>query len=86
MEMEPSRTSIRERVEQAIAMCRPYLQADGGDVELLRITDDGVVEVSFVGTCVECPMSRMTLRAGLERTILWCAPEIRRVEEVRPGH
>ena len=84
--MQISDSSVRARVEQALAMCRPYLQADGGDVELLRITDDGVVEVSFVGTCVECPMSRMTLRAGLERTILRCAPEIKRVEELRQGH
>ena len=80
---QPAERSVRERVEQALALCRPYLQADGGDVELLRITDDGIVELKFHGTCVVCPMSRMTLRAGLERTILRSSPEIRRVEELR---
>lgn len=73
---------VVERVERAIALCRPYLQADGGDVELLRVTDDGIVELMFLGTCVVCPMSRMTLRAGLERAILKAAPEVRRVESV----
>jgi Fe-S cluster biogenesis protein NfuA len=75
--------SLQERVQRALALCRPYLQQDAGDVELVRITDDGIVEVKFHGTCVECPMSRMTLRAGLERTVLQSAPEIKRVEEVR---
>ena len=61
---------------------RPYLQADGGDVELLRVTDDGFVEVRLIGSCVSCPMSRMTLRAGVERKILRDIPEVRRVEQV----
>jgi Fe-S cluster biogenesis protein NfuA len=77
------KSSVREHVEHALALSRPYLQADGGDVELINITDDGIVELKFHGTCVICPMSRMTLRAGLERAILECAPEIRRVEQVR---
>ena len=67
-------TSVRERVEKALGLCRPYLQADGGDVELLNITEDGIVELMFHGTCVICPMSRMTLRAGVERAILKFAP------------
>jgi Fe-S cluster biogenesis protein NfuA len=74
--------SVVERVERALALCRPYLQADGGDVELLRVTEDGIVELAFQGTCVVCPMSRMTLRAGLERAILKAAPEVRRVESI----
>lgn len=73
---------VRDRVERAIASCRPYLQADGGDVELVQLTDDGIVELRFQGTCVICPMSRMTLRAGLERAILKAAPEVRRVESI----
>ena len=81
--MESLETSpVRDRVEQALAMCRPYLQADGGDVQLVNVTSDGIVELRFTGTCVVCPMSRMTLRAGLERTILMCAPEVKRVEAV----
>ena len=75
--------SIRERVEKALTVCRPFLQADGGDVELFNIADDGIVELRFHGTCVLCPMSRMTLRAGLERAIMRSAPEIKRVESVR---
>ena len=74
--------SLRERVEQALAMCRPFLQADGGDVELIRIGDDGIVELVYRGTCTVCPMSRMTLRAGIERAIIQRAPEVKRVEAV----
>ena len=74
---------IRERVEQALRMCRPFLQKDGGDVELVGIVDNRIVELRFQGTCIVCPMSRMTLRAGLERTILRCVPEIERVEAVK---
>ena len=74
--------SIKDRVEQALATCRPYLQKDGGDVELLRIAEGGIVELKYHGTCVICPMSRMTLRAGIERAIMQRAPEIKRVEAV----
>lgn len=74
--------SLKERVEQALALCRPFLQKDGGDVELLHILEGGIVELKYHGACVICPMSRMTLRAGIERAILQCAPEIKRVEAV----
>lgn len=77
---------LKARVERALEICRPYLQADGGDVELLRIGDDGVVEIAYHGTCVVCPLSKMTLRAGIERTILRCAPEVRRVEALEGKH
>jgi Fe-S cluster biogenesis protein NfuA len=83
-DMEEQKTmTVREKVEMALQMCRPYLNADGGDVELVQITDDGVVEVRLQGVCSGCPMSRMTLRAGIERAVLQCAPEIKRVEEVK---
>jgi Fe-S cluster biogenesis protein NfuA len=75
--------TIIARIEHALEICRPYLKADGGDVELVSVGQDGVVELRFLGTCVTCPMSRMTLRAGLERVILESAPGIRRVEERR---
>ena len=74
--------SLKTRIEEALAQCRPFLQADGGDVELLRIDSGGIVEVRFHGTCIQCPMSRMTLRAGIERIIMKRAPEIKRVESV----
>ncbi len=82
--MEEQKTmTVREKVEMALQMCRPYLNADGGDVEFVQITDDGVVEVRLQGVCSGCPMSRMTLRAGIERAVLQCAPEVKRVEEVK---
>ena len=75
---------LTERLQLALAKCRPYLQADGGDIELATVHDDGVVEVSFLGACAICPISRMTLRAGIERAILKFAPEVKRVEAVSP--
>ncbi|MGA2622821.1 MAG: NifU family protein [Bacteroidota bacterium] len=75
-------TTIRARIEQALAVCRPYLQADGGDVQLISTSRDGIVELKYQGTCVYCPMSGMTLRAGIERAILQRAPEVKRVEAV----
>ena len=74
--------SLKERLEKALEISRPYLQKDGGDVELVSFGDDGVVELRLQGTCVICPMSRMTLRAGIERIIMRCAPEVKRVEAV----
>ena len=79
--MERSST-LEERIEQALTLCRPYLQKDGGDVELKNIGADGIVELMFHGTCTICPLSRMTLRAGIERAILKYAPEVKRVEAV----
>jgi len=74
--------SLQQRIENALALCRPFLHADGGDVELVGITDENIVELRYRGTCVVCPMSKMTLRAGLERAILQAAPEVKRVESV----
>lgn len=74
--------SIVRRVEKSLESVRPFLQADGGDVELVRVTNDGFVEVKLTGACVSCPMSRMTLRAGVERSLLRDIPEIKRVEQV----
>jgi Fe-S cluster biogenesis protein NfuA len=73
---------IEQRIQTALARVRPYLNADGGDVELIRMRDDGILEVSWTGTCKQCPMSLMTLRAGVERTIMKEVPEVRRVEAV----
>jgi len=73
---------MREKVEQALAKVRPALQADGGDVELVAVTDDGVVQVRLQGACKGCPMSQMTLKNGIERIILKEVPEVQRVEAV----
>ncbi len=75
--------STRESIEKSLESVRPYLQEDGGDVELVRLTDDGIVEVRLTGSCVSCPMSIMTLRAGIERALMLAHEDIRRVEQVR---
>jgi len=72
----------REAIEQTLRRIRPFLQEDGGDVELVRVTEDGIVEVRLTGSCVSCPMSLMTLRAGVERALLLEHANIRRVEQV----
>ena len=74
--------TVEERIERALEGCRPYLRADGGDVKLVRWGEDGIVELAWEGTCRVCPMSVMTLRAGVERAILKEVPEVRRVEAV----
>ncbi len=81
---EKTISSVTGRIEEALEICRPYLRADGGDVELVGVTPDGIAEVRYHGTCVVCPLSRMTLRAGIERAVLKIAPEIKRVEAVTP--
>lgn len=73
----------RAAVEQSLTKVRPYLKEDGGDVELVRITDDGIVEVKLVGSCQLCPMSMMTLRAGIERALMLAHQDVKRVEQVR---
>ncbi|MBU1248751.1 MAG: NifU family protein [Proteobacteria bacterium] len=73
---------MKKRVEAALDKIRPMLQADGGDVELVEITDDGVVKVRLQGACSGCPMSQMTLKNGIERMVLKEIPEVKRVESV----
>jgi Fe-S cluster biogenesis protein NfuA len=73
---------VKLKVIKALDEVKPYLQADGGDIEFINYTDDGVVEVKLVGACGHCPMSTMTLRAGVERAILRSVPEVKRVEAV----
>ncbi len=70
-------------VEKTLERVRPYLREDGGDVELVRVTEDGIVEVRLTGSCVSCPLSIMTVRAGIERALMIDHSEIRRVEQVR---
>ncbi len=73
---------LKEKVLKALESIRPYLKADGGDVELVNVTQEGIVEVKLTGACVSCPMSQMTLRAGVERVLIREVPGIRRVEAV----
>jgi len=74
--------SIEERIEHSLDVARPYLRADGGDVKLIRFRPEGVLEVQWIGTCAICPMSQLTLRAGIERAVMNEVPEVRRVEAV----
>ncbi|MDD3310757.1 NifU family protein [Pseudodesulfovibrio sp.] len=73
---------MREKVESVLAKVRPMLQGDGGDVELVEVTDNGVVKVRLTGACKGCPMSQMTLKNGIERIILKEIPEVKSVEAV----
>lgn len=73
---------MREKVEAVLNKIRPALQADGGDIELVDVTKEGVVKVRLVGACVGCPMSTMTLSLGIERTLKERVPGVKRVEAV----
>lgn len=70
---------MKEKVEVALNKIRPALQADGGDVELIEVTSDGVVKVRLTGACRGCPMSQMTLKAGIEKVIKQEVPEVKEV-------
>lgn len=71
---------IIRSVENALDSLRPYLMADGGSVRLVKITPEMVVELELLGACGTCPMSTMTLRAGIEQAIKRAVPQISRVE------
>jgi Fe-S cluster biogenesis protein NfuA len=73
---------ITNKVEEAMEQLRPFLQSDGGDIELVEITDDLIVKVRFIGACSECSMSSMTLKAGLVDVIKLVVPEVKAVESI----
>ncbi len=73
---------LKERVEDALQKVRPSLQADGGDVQLLDVNDDGVVTVKLMGACGGCPMSQMTLKMGIEKVLKQSVPEVKSVQSV----
>jgi Fe-S cluster biogenesis protein NfuA len=73
---------MREKVEEALKLIRPGLQADGGDVELVEVTEEGVVKVRLKGACGSCPMSQLTLKQGIERRLKASIPEVTSVESV----
>jgi Fe-S cluster biogenesis protein NfuA len=74
--------TVEERIQQVLEDIRPLLRNDGGDVEFVRMKENGVLELSWKGNCRNCPMSQMTLRAGVERKLMNEVPEVRRVETV----
>ena len=71
--------SIEEKVVNAIEQLRPFLHADGGDMELVEVKDDATVVVKLLGACSDCSMSMMTLKAGLEESVKKAAPEVKEV-------
>ncbi len=73
---------MKERVQEVLELVRPALQADGGDVELVDVPDDGIVSVRLTGACGSCPMSTMTLKMGIEKTLRDKIPEVKEVVQV----
>jgi len=73
---------VKEKVQKALNEIRPQMQADGGDIELIDVTDEGVVKVRLVGACSGCPGAQMTLQMGVERVLKARVPEVKAVEAV----
>ena len=74
--------ALYKRVEEALDSIRPYLEADGGNVEVVEITDDQVLKLELMGACKTCNMSKMTMKAGIEETIKSAVPEIKQIISV----
>ena len=70
---------MKEKVEAALEKIRPMLMADGGNVDLVDVTEDGVVKLKLTGTCGCCPMSQMTLKMGIEKILKQEVPEVKEV-------
>lgn len=73
---------LKNKIEKALDTVRPYLEADGGNVKILEITEDMTLRLELLGACSSCPMSSMTFKAGLEEAIKKSVPEIKHVEAV----
>jgi Fe-S cluster biogenesis protein NfuA len=73
---------LLQKVENALDTIRPYLEADGGNVSIEEITTDNVVRLRLLGSCGSCPMSIMTLKAGIEQAIKRSVPEIESIEAI----
>lgn len=86
METSLSIDNLIEKIDAALENIRPYLRTDGGDVKILEVTDDLVVRLELLGACGSCPMSAMTLKAGVEEAIRKAVPQIKSVEAVNLTH
>jgi Fe-S cluster biogenesis protein NfuA len=80
--MSLNKEELAIKINESLEELRPHLKADGGDMELVEITDEGIVKVRLLGACSDCTMSLMTIKAGLEEAIKKVAPEIIAVEAV----
>lgn len=79
--MNPS-DAMRDKIAKVINLIRPAVQSDGGDLELVGITTEGIVQIRLHGACVGCPSSTMTLQVGIERNLKAHVPEVKGVEAV----
>lgn len=75
--------SLLERIEESLNTIRPYLEADGGNVKIVEVTEDMTLRLELIGACSSCPMSAMTLKAGVEEAVKKAVPEILKVEAVK---
>jgi len=73
---------LLHRVEESLNTLRPYLETDGGNIEVIEITDEMVLKLKLLGNCEDCPMSEMTMTAGVEEAIKRAVPEIQKVEAI----
>ena len=80
--MTNNKEELRSKVLVALDQLRPFLHADGGDMELIDITDDAIVQVLLLGSCSDCSMSQMTIKGGLEEALKMAAPELKGVVAV----
>ena len=78
----PEKKRLYTKVLAALDKIRPYLEADGGDVKIVEISDDNVVMIELLGACGSCPMSTMTLKAGVEEAVKREVPEIKSVDAI----
>ena len=76
-------SNLLEQVDKALDSIRPFLEADGGDVEVIEVTDDKIVKVKLLGACNGCSMSTMTMKGGIEEAIRKVVPEIQEVIEIQ---
>lgn len=79
---KPREPTIKDRVSRVLNLIRPAVQSDGGDLELVDVTPDGVVQIRLHGACVGCPSSALTLQVGIERNLKAHVPEVRSVQAV----
>ena len=74
--------ALHKKVEEALDTIRPYLEADGGNVEVVEITEGNILKLELIGACKTCNMSQMTMKAGIEETIRRAVPEIKEIISV----
>ena len=76
-------STLHERVAELLEKFRPAIQEDGGDIELVSVREDGVVEIRLLGACINCPSSHITLKSGIERTLRERIEEVQEVVQVQ---